>query len=277
MGIIKSTASRLIDLSAAIIFIKKLAVPFTSTDAYKLGIIDHNGNRTNKPLISIIEKQAWTYLDVICNNLKKLLAKLPGGKTRFATLAACMLLLREDNIKEDKLEFMLNEYLYSIESIMEIFGHDEFFKDKAILHQGKIYTRHNFRELDKKTPSLIHHDDIADALSRHLKVWPTTGQFGTVGGHPFTRGLIAHNGKFYSSDEEDKVIAAKKARSITQQFHEDGETVAINNVGGGNIAGVGVGPRGEPPVTLPAIKKYKKANKKGELNVSKIVLGMVKR
>lgn len=40
------------------------------------------------------------------------------------------------------------------------------------------------------------------------------------------------------------------------------EEVAVNNVGGGNIAGVGIGPKGEPPMRPKAISKYKKNNMK---------------
>ena len=34
----------------------------------------------------------------------------------------------------------------------------------------------------------------------------------------------------------------------------------VNSVGGGNIAGLGVGPQGEPGVTPKQQKKYKKKN-----------------
>ena len=39
-------------------------------------------------------------------------------------------------------------------------------------------------------------------------------------------------------------------------LEEDG--VAVNNVGGGQIAAVGVGPAGEPPGKLPSKKRKKK-------------------
>lgn len=41
------------------------------------------------------------------------------------------------------------------------------------------------------------------------------------------------------------------------------EEAPANAVGGGNIAGMGVGPNGEPGVTPKAMKKYKSANAAG--------------
>lgn len=39
------------------------------------------------------------------------------------------------------------------------------------------------------------------------------------------------------------------------------EEAPANVVGGGNIDGVGVGPRGEPGIQAKAIRKYKRKNK----------------
>ena len=39
------------------------------------------------------------------------------------------------------------------------------------------------------------------------------------------------------------------------------EEAPANVVGGGNVAGVGVGPQGEPGMTAKAIRRYKRKNK----------------
>lgn len=39
-----------------------------------------------------------------------------------------------------------------------------------------------------------------------------------------------------------------------------GEDAPVNAVGGGHIAGVGIGPKGEPPVRKGPMDKYKKKN-----------------
>ena len=45
------------------------------------------------------------------------------------------------------------------------------------------------------------------------------------------------------------------------------EDVAVNNVGQGNIAGVGVGPQGEPPRKTALLKKIKSMLKRKVPNV----------
>ena len=79
-------------------FLTKLTTPFEKTEAYKLGIIDKNGKVLKKrsTLKSQEEKNAYTITDTMIFNLKKLLGKVPGGRTRFATFAAALFLLKED-------------------------------------------------------------------------------------------------------------------------------------------------------------------------------------
>ena len=79
-------------------FLTKLVRPFTETDAYKLGIVDETGKILKKrsQLKTKEEKEAYTLTDTMIFNLKKLLGKIPGGKTKFASFAAALFLLKED-------------------------------------------------------------------------------------------------------------------------------------------------------------------------------------
>tara|TARA_Y100000817_G_scaffold261986_1_gene216584 strand:+ start:37 stop:783 length:747 start_codon:yes stop_codon:yes gene_type:complete len=79
-------------------FLTKLTTPFDKTDAFRLGIIDEKGKVLKKrsKLKSQEEKEAYTITDTMIFNLKKLLGKVPGGRTRFATFAAALFLLKED-------------------------------------------------------------------------------------------------------------------------------------------------------------------------------------
>ena len=79
-------------------FLTKLTTPFNKTDAFRLGIIDEKGKVLKKrsKLKSQEEKEAYTITDTMIFNLKKLLGKVPGGRTRFATFAAALFLLKED-------------------------------------------------------------------------------------------------------------------------------------------------------------------------------------
>ena len=91
-----SLASRAGDLYYSFRFVKMLTTPFEDTDAYKLGIIDENGNRIKtKKVSSSEEKTAFTTFHRLVFNVKKLLEKLPGGQSRLASYAAALFLLKE--------------------------------------------------------------------------------------------------------------------------------------------------------------------------------------
>ena len=104
-------AGRILDTFLVYQFIKRLATPFNKWKAYELGIIDDQGNvlRGRKELETQQEKNAWGYYDILVTNLKKLLAKVPFGRTRLASFAAAALLLREfeeRNIDPENIELL---------------------------------------------------------------------------------------------------------------------------------------------------------------------------
>lgn len=97
-----SLATRAGDLYYTFRFVKLLATPFEETDAFKLGIIDADGKRTSKQLSTGEEKTAFTTFHRLVFNIKKLLAKAPGGKSKLASYAAALFLLREKYDLSDK-------------------------------------------------------------------------------------------------------------------------------------------------------------------------------
>ena len=101
---------RAIDLFVTYRFIKLLTTPFEKTDAFKLGIIDKDGNRIMKdsvsrgkipavPLEKTQEKNAYTILHKLVFNIKKIFQKVPGLRTKVGTYAAALFLLK-DTFKE---------------------------------------------------------------------------------------------------------------------------------------------------------------------------------
>jgi len=88
-------ASPTVDLYIVYQFIKRLSTPFDETEAYRLGLIDDKGKRLKKASTKE-EKDAMTYFDRLIFNMKRLLAKVPGGNTRMGSYAAALLLLREE-------------------------------------------------------------------------------------------------------------------------------------------------------------------------------------
>lgn len=77
-------------------FLKRLVTPFDQTEAFKLGLIDAAGVRLKKAETHA-ERAAMGYFDRLVFNLKRLLAKVPGGSTQLASFAAALLLLREED------------------------------------------------------------------------------------------------------------------------------------------------------------------------------------
>lgn len=78
--------------------IRRLSTPFTEWKAYKLGVIDDKGNIMVKPSDRTSEqKGALTYFDIFAMNLRKMMAKVPGGNSKLTTYAAALWLIKEDN------------------------------------------------------------------------------------------------------------------------------------------------------------------------------------
>ena len=94
-------ASPAIDAFITFRFLKLLVTPFNKTEAFKLGIIDERGKvlRKYKTLEKIEERNSYTILHRLVFNIKKLIEKLPGGKSRLASYAAALFLIKE-HVKE---------------------------------------------------------------------------------------------------------------------------------------------------------------------------------
>lgn len=111
--------AQVFDLVLVYQFIKRLTTPFDETEAFKLGLIDADGKRIKKAS-STEEKKAMTYFDRLIFNLKRLLAKIPGGQTKFGTYAAALFLLKEcASPKETYTEKELAEALLENMEVLE--------------------------------------------------------------------------------------------------------------------------------------------------------------
>jgi hypothetical protein len=77
-------------------FIKLLVTPFDETDAFKLGVIDASGKlkiKTDK--MTSEQKASYTLFHRLVFNIKRLIEKIPGGKSKIGTYAAALFLLKE--------------------------------------------------------------------------------------------------------------------------------------------------------------------------------------
>ena len=74
-----------------------LVTNFTDTEAFKLGIIDAKGKNLRKAntLTTTEEKDAYTFLNRLVFNMKKIINKLPGGEHKTKSLVAALWLVKE--------------------------------------------------------------------------------------------------------------------------------------------------------------------------------------
>lgn len=120
--------TRLVDSLIVFRILKMLTTPFNKTKAYRFGFIDKDGKRIKKipnPEVkgSFIEnnpktpeeKNSMTPLHRLVFNLKKLIEKVPGGKSQIASYAVALALLKENaelsNEQFDELEEKFYSYL----------------------------------------------------------------------------------------------------------------------------------------------------------------------
>lgn len=76
-------------------FIRKLVTPFTEMPAYHAGLIDANGKfLKQRSQFTPAEQNLCTYFDILIINLKRLIALVPGGKSKLANYAAALFLTR---------------------------------------------------------------------------------------------------------------------------------------------------------------------------------------
>lgn len=78
-------------------FLKILSTPWIEQDAFKLGIIDKDGTvlRKLRTLKTDTDKNAYTPFHRLAWNIKRLVGKMPGGKTRVANYASALYLIKE--------------------------------------------------------------------------------------------------------------------------------------------------------------------------------------
>ena len=172
---------RAIDLFVTYRFIKLLVTPFERTEAFKLGIIDEDGNRVMpppvagvrqtkpEPLRTTAEKNAYTILHKLVFNIKKIFAKVPGLRTKLGTYAAALFLLK-DTFKESvddpdifEKEFMkyLKEQGYEIDNSIseEVIGFGEVLPKGEYVLVNDILNKEEEELTAKKGDKVVAYDD----------------------------------------------------------------------------------------------------------------------
>ena len=112
-----SIISRTADLYYTFRFLKILVTPWEKMDAFKHGIVDKEGNILKKAseLKTSDEKSSYTMFHRLVFNIKKLLNKLPLGRTRIASYAAALYLIKEETGMSEKVLQKIFERLEDVE------------------------------------------------------------------------------------------------------------------------------------------------------------------
>lgn len=138
---------RIIDNLLAYRILSMLVTPFEESDAFKLGIIDAKGKILKKQnqLTTPEEKDAYTYLQRLVFNLKRLLNKLPGGDKYTKNLIAAYFLIKESYQHNDDsdLESRFTTLLETIDQKNIILVEEEILVNKFLDEEGGVLPANN--------------------------------------------------------------------------------------------------------------------------------------
>lgn len=132
MGLISRTG----DLFYAFRFLRTLTKQWNQMEAFELGIIDENGKvlKKAKELTTPEEKSAYTVFHRLVFNIKRLLNKLPFGKSKLASYAAALFLIKENTgLTEEEIRKVMSEVLDDMEELEEA----TWFQENDKLKPGK--------------------------------------------------------------------------------------------------------------------------------------------
>ena len=97
------------DFFYALRFLRLLTTRWDKTTAFKLGIVDKNGKKLKKPETAE-EKSAYNTFHKLVYNIKRLINKIPLGKSTLASYAAALFLIKEHaGISDKKLIKVIKE------------------------------------------------------------------------------------------------------------------------------------------------------------------------
>ena len=189
---------RVIDSLIVFRILKMLTTDFKKTPAYKFGFIDSNGNRIKKlphPTVkgSFVEnepktkeeKNSLTTLHRLVFNLKRIIEKVPFGKTQFASYAVALALLKEHCELSDEQCEELYEKFYRI------------LKDYELLHPDHITEAVNFPTLHEGTYNLRYRlDDYKPRTAVQVK-----GEIDKILGVSAYEGYVGDNRVLLSAED----------------------------------------------------------------------------
>jgi hypothetical protein len=123
-------------------FLRILTQKWEDTDAFKLGIVDKDGKTLRKvrDLKTSEEKDAYSVFNRLAFNLKRILNKLPFGKTALASYAAALFLIKEHSgASDEQIEEVLTKMDIDVSEFLGESTDEWFIGENQVLTQG-VYT-----------------------------------------------------------------------------------------------------------------------------------------
>ena len=167
MGILKSAA----DLVYTIRFLKLLVTKFEDTGAYKAGIIDADGNKVKDFSMDTMDnrdayRSHYTAFHRLVFNLKKLMAKAPGGSSIVARYGAALALIKEHgNLSDSNLQKIHEETGIDIMDVL-LENSQWYVLENGSLGEG-VYKMRNDSMTDQ-CDEIIRKDDKIRVLENNL-------------------------------------------------------------------------------------------------------------
>ena len=151
MGILKGAA----DTVYAFRFIRMMVMDWKNWDAYKEGIIDEYGKRIREVKLDTDSKRsAYTPFVRLVANIKRLVAKIPGGGSKLGSFASALFLIKEKaNLSEKGLKTICEKC--DIEVLDFLNENNEWFllEDKQL--SPGIYRVNNPKLLNRSCSELV--------------------------------------------------------------------------------------------------------------------------
>ena len=301
----------IVDLFLVYQFIRRLATPFNKWEAYKLGIIDEKGKVLikSKDFTKAAQRKAWGVFDRMIANLKKLLAKVPGGSSRFASYAAALFLIKEykhftdettlteeltDKQLDESIQLFYSRYTHYTTLAEDVNGDlleklkksddmgdwiKDFYKSDAPQFKGKSKDERRKMAIAAK---LSANESLEEAAKPRWKRAGTDGEIeAIIGGKKYKieKALDSnerHKGEWKvmvwdKRDWEWETTEYGKANAKEWIMNRLKEDTPVNNVGDGNIAGMD-----GSAMSKSAQKKWTSKNKIKKRKTLRDIMGVPK-
>jgi hypothetical protein len=127
----------IVDIYIVYKFIRLLTTSWDETDAFKLGVIDAHGKLLKDVHhLSVEQAKSYTLFHRLVFNIKRLVEKIPGGKSKIGTYAAALYLLKEQLDEEGQivLERSFMSFVTENKAVDENYLEEQYLPEELLPH-----------------------------------------------------------------------------------------------------------------------------------------------